>query len=94
MPERRDTDLESLRNVGPASAKWLRAIGIETIAELKRVGPAEAYGRIVYRFGRAANLNLLYALATGLENRPYNDLSANEKRRLHEEAGIDPPKRT
>jgi hypothetical protein len=31
MAEEHDTDLESLRNIGPASARWLRAVGIESI---------------------------------------------------------------
>ena len=70
------------------SIGWLRAVGIETTSELRRMGPAEAYGRIAYRFGSAVNRNLLYALAMGLQGRKYNAASDAEKRRLCEEAGI------
>ena len=81
-------DLASLPDIGRVSIGWLRAIGIETTSDLRRVGPAEAYGRVAYRFGSAVNRNLLYALAMGLQGRKYNDASEAEKRRLCEEAGI------
>ena len=86
-------DLASLPDIGPASIAWLRAIGIETVSELRRVGPAEAYGRIAYRFGSAVNRNLLYAMAMGLQGRKYNSATEAEKRRLCEEAGITFPRR-
>jgi TfoX-like protein len=81
-------DLASLPDVGRVSIGWLRAVGIETTTQLRHVGPAEAYGRVAYRFGSAVNRNLLYALAMGLEGRQYNDATDDEKRRLCEEAGI------
>jgi hypothetical protein len=87
-------DLTSLRDVGAVSARWLRAVGIETVSDLRRVGPAEAYGRVAFRFGRAVNRNLLYALAMGLEGRAYNDATPAEKRRLCAEAGVPFPART
>jgi DNA transformation protein len=81
-------DLTSLRDIGEVSARWLQAVGIHTVGELRRVGPAEAFGRVKFRFGRAANRNLLYALAMGLEGRAYNDATPAEKRRLCAQAGI------
>jgi hypothetical protein len=86
-------DLRSLPDVGEVSVRWLRGVGIETVSELRRVGPAEAYGRIVFRFGSVANRNLLYALAMGLQGRKYNSASDVEKRRLCHEAGIEFPAR-
>jgi len=86
-----NTDLTTLRDIGAVSARWLQAVGIPTVAELRRVGPAEAYGRVVFRFGKAANRNLLYAMAMGLEGRAYNDATEAEKRRLCAEAGIAYP---
>jgi DNA transformation protein len=80
--------LEDLRTVGAATARWLRAVGITSVAELRRVGAPEAYGRIEYRFGKAVNKNLLYALAGALQDRPYNSFSAREKARLCAAAGI------
>ncbi len=86
-------ELESVRNIGKASSKWLRAVGIESVSELRRAGAAEAYARIEFRFGRAVNLNLLYALATGLQGRAYNSLTAKEKGKLHAAAGVGAPPR-
>jgi DNA transformation protein len=89
----RGSDLTSLRDIGVVSERWLREVGITTVAELRRVGPAEAYGRVVFRFGKVANRNLLYALAMGLEGRAYNDATDAEKRKLCAEAGIPYPAR-
>jgi hypothetical protein len=89
----RASDLTSLRDIGDVSARWLRAVGITTVSELRRVGPVEAYGRVVFRFGKAANRNLLYALAMGLEGRAYNAATEAEKRKLCAEAGIAYPAR-
>ena len=86
-----DSDLTTLRDIGAVSARWLRSVGIGTVAELRRIGPAEAYGRVVFRFGKAANRNLLYALAMGLQGRAYNEATEAEKRRLCAEAGIAYP---
>jgi hypothetical protein len=83
-----DDDLKSLPDVGDVTVRWLRAVGIETVTELRRVGPAEAYGRVAFRFGSAVNRNLLYALAMGLQGRKYNSATDAEKRALCEEAGI------
>ncbi|HEY6808962.1 MAG TPA: TfoX/Sxy family DNA transformation protein [Gemmatimonadales bacterium] len=41
--------LEDLRTVGAATARWLRAVGISTVAALRRIGAPEAYGRVEYR---------------------------------------------
>ena len=90
----RDDDLTSVIDIGEVSARWLRAVGIDTVTELRRVGAVEAYGRVTLRVGRAATRNLLYALAMGLEGRKYNDATLAEKRRLCEEAGIPLPTRS
>jgi hypothetical protein len=84
-----DDNLTSLPDIGAASAAWLHAVGITTVRELRRVGPAEAYGRVAYRFGSAVNRNLLYALAMGLQGRKYNSATEREKRQLCEAAGIE-----
>lgn len=84
-----DDDLRSLTDVGEATVAWLAAVGIPTVSELRRVGPAEAFGRVAFRFGSAVNRNLLYALAMGLQGRKYNSATEREKRRLCKDAGID-----
>ena len=85
--------LASLPDIGPASIAWLRAIGIETVSGLRRLGPAEAHARIAYRFGSTVNRNLLYAMAMGLQGRKYNSATDAEKRALCEEVGIPFPRR-
>jgi len=87
-PTSQTEDLTSLRDIGEVSARWLHAVGIHTVSELRRVGPAEAFGRVKFRFGRAANRNLLYALAMGLQGRAYNEATPAEKQRLCAQAGI------
>ena len=90
----RALQLEDLRTVGAATARWLRAVGITSVAELRRVGAAEAYGRIEYQFGKAVNKNLLYALAGALQDRPYNSFSEREKAALCAAAGISARSKT
>ena len=41
-----DDSIESLPNLGPKSSAWLRAAGIATVADLRRLGAVVAY-RIV-----------------------------------------------
>ena len=74
--------------MGAATARWLRAVGITTVAELRRVGAPEAFGRISYQFGKEVNRNLLYALAGALQDRPYNSFTEREKARLCAAAGV------
>jgi hypothetical protein len=83
-----DEDLTSLRDIGAASAHWLQTVGIHTVSDLRRIGPAAAYGQVRFRFGRAVNRNFLYAMAMGLQGRPYNDATPAEKQRLCADAGI------
>lgn len=70
--------IENLRNLGPASASWLREVGITTISELQRLGPALAY-RLVKQKQPKASLNLLWALAAGLSDRDWGELTEEEK---------------
>jgi DNA transformation protein len=80
--------LEDLRTVGVATARWLRAVGIDSPAALRKIGAAEAYARVAYEFGNAVNRNLLYALEGALQNRAYNSFTEEEKRRLCEAAAV------
>ena len=73
--------IDNLRNLGPASAAWLRDASISTIAQLERLGPVLAY-QLVKQKHSAASLNLLWALAAGLSNRDWRDLSEQEKAAL------------
>lgn len=57
----------------------LAEVGIRTVDELEQLGPVKAYLRVKALRPRSASLNLLWALAAGLEDRDWRDLSAAEK---------------
>ena len=59
--------IENLRNLGPASAIWLREVGITTIGQLERMGAGVTY-RLVKQHQPKASLSLLWALAAGLSS--------------------------
>jgi DNA transformation protein and related proteins len=80
--------IESLPNLGPKSAQWLRDAGITTIAELERLGPVVAY-RLVKQSQTKASLNLLWGIAAGLEGKDWRELTEETKARLRTEADED-----
>ena len=80
--------IESLRNLGPKSGQWLRAVGVHSIADLRRIGPVVAY-RIIKQRHPSTSLNLLWAMAAGLEEKDWRDLGDATKIRLRKEAEIE-----
>ena len=76
--------IDNLRNLGPTSAQWLRAAGICSIGDLRRIGPVAAY-RLVKQSQPRASLNLLWGLAAGIQNRDWRELTDAEKRQLMRE---------
>lgn len=82
MVLRREQPIASLRNLGPKSALMLREAGISTIEELRLIGAAKAYARVKALRPRGASLNLLWALAAGLEDRDWRALTPAEKASL------------
>ncbi|MFO0877591.1 MAG: TfoX/Sxy family protein [Gemmataceae bacterium] len=80
--------IQSLRNLGPASADWLRSVGVATVDDLKRLGAVTAY-RLVKQHQPKASLNLLWALAAGLDNRDWRELTETEKQQLKQELQED-----
>ena len=74
--------IESIRNLGPATARMLAEIGIETSAELRRVGSVAAYRRLKFRFGRAVTAIALYAMEAGLRGLDWRALDAESRRAL------------
>ena len=66
--------LVSLRNIGPKSAQWLNAVGIQTAEDLYEVGAVEAYRRTKSAFPDKVSLNMLYALQGALMDLAWNDL--------------------
>lgn len=88
MTQPSDSPIEALLNLGPKSAQWLRKAGIHTLAELRRMGPVVAY-RLVKQEQPKASLNLLWALAAGLQGKDWRSLSAQEKSQLLREADLE-----
>jgi DNA transformation protein and related proteins len=68
-----------LRNLGPKSARVLAEAGIRTIAELRHLGPAKAYARAKTLAPKSVSLNLLWAVAAGLDDRDWRELTQSEK---------------
>ena len=83
-----EAPLENLRNLGPSSASWLRDVGIATVKELADVGPTIAF-KLVQRQRPDVSLNLLWALAAGLQERDCRDLNVAEKERLKKDLEAD-----
>lgn len=73
--------IENLRNLGRVSAAWLRDVEIRTIADLRNVGPVFAYMRVKKR-EQQVSLNLLWALAAGLKDIDWRELTDQEKHDL------------
>ncbi|MGQ0486152.1 MAG: TfoX/Sxy family DNA transformation protein [Hyphomicrobiales bacterium] len=69
----------SLRNLGPKSATMLAEAGIRTAGELRALGAVRAYLRVKSLRPKSASLNLLWAIAAGLEDRDWRELTAAEK---------------
>ena len=57
----RDSKSGGIRNLGPVSLKWLAAVGIHTLADLREVGVINAYN-LVRAHGYKASLNLVWAM--------------------------------
>jgi DNA transformation protein len=78
------TPLDQLRNIGPKSADLLGQSGYLFIEDVREVGPVLAY-HIVSQLHQGVSLNLLWALAAGLQDRDWRDLSESEKQSLQDE---------
>lgn len=76
--------LEQLPNLGPKSSQWMREAGIKSLEQLRAIGPVLAY-RIVKNIQPQASLNLLWALAAGLEGIDWRELPADYKQRLKQQ---------
>jgi DNA transformation protein and related proteins len=72
----------ALHNLGPKSAMMLVEAGIQTLDELRELGAVRAYLRVKALRPKSASLNLLWALAAGLEDRDWRELSSDEKEAL------------
>ena len=77
--------VESLKNLGPASTRWLKEIDIHTREDLEGLGPVMRYKILKHRFP-GVNLLMLYALYGALHDVHWNSLSPETKAALRREA--------
>ena len=67
----------------------LAAVGIETAAEVRRLGAPFVYRVLRHRFGARVNRVSLWALAGALQDRHWTHFSPDEKAALDAEAAGD-----
>lgn len=85
------SDLIKLKNIGPASVRQLREVGIEDEAALRRLGAVAAYRRLKHAFPREVSLVMLYALEGALRGCHWNQLPPGIKEKLRAAAKTKPP---
>jgi DNA transformation protein len=78
--------LEDLPNLGPASAGWLREVGITSYEDLERLGSVAAYQLVADR-RPGVSRNLLYALEGALQDVRWDLLSPELRAELRRRAG-------
>jgi DNA transformation protein and related proteins len=71
----------SIRNIGPAMATAFARAGLCTAEEIRELGADEAYRRLLLS-GDRPHFIAYYALAMGLQGRPWNDCRGAEKAAL------------
>ena len=79
-----ETPIIELPGLGDRSVVMLRDAGITTIEQLRDLGPAFAFVAVRQRH-RRVSLNLLWAMAAGLQGRHWTSLTRQEKDALRRE---------
>ena len=74
---------KNLPNMGPVSTIWLRAIGVETLEDLRSMGIEEAFRRLI-EYGFTANALMLYAMEGARMGTHWNAISDARKAELRE----------
>lgn len=73
--------LTTIRNIGPAQEKSLKAVGIHTAEELHALGADGAYKKLL-ESGTRPHFIMYYVLHMALQSRPWNDCKGDEKAAL------------
>lgn len=82
----RSETVSSMRNLGPVVEKDLKAVGITTAAQVRRLGPKNAFVRMLdgrLRSGRSAaccNAAYLYSLYGAIHDVDWRDIPEQKKR--------------
>lgn len=87
---RDDILLLGLKNIGPTIAARLRAVGIETLGDLRGIGPAKAYQRVKASHPEATIpvCYYLYSLQGALDGVHWDALAPHVKEQLLLDAGL------
>ena len=64
-------DLQSLINIGPATAKRLCSIGITESSQLKRSNPEKVYEKLKQKEGGQLDICVLYQIRGAILNAPW-----------------------
>ena len=64
-------DLQSLQNIGPATAKRLYAIGVRTPKQLKQFSPEQIYEKLKKKEGGVLDKCVLYQIQGAFLNIPW-----------------------
>ena len=85
-----ETMLRGLKNIGPTIADRLENVGLKTLGDLKKVGPAKAFNLVKSAYSDISIpvCYYLYSLQGALVGKHWNDLPLSTKKRLLEEAGV------
>lgn len=75
------TDLTSIPNIGPATARALVGAGVPDAATLRELGADAAYAALLAA-GERPHFIGYYVLVMGLQGRPWNDCKGAEKEAL------------
>ena len=78
MPAPQSNIRAGLRNLGPTSTRWLAAVGIHTLVDLREVGVVNAYN-LVRAHGYKASLNLVWAMQGALMDLHWTKIPASIK---------------
>ena len=73
--------LAALENLGPKSQAMLAAAGIESLAQLQKLGSVAAYTRVKAKVP-SASLNLLWALEGALSGLPWQVVAKEHRTSL------------
>ncbi len=78
------TPIEEARNVGPVTAKELRAVGIDTVEKLKGMGWEAAFETIALAFPERLNVNMAVGLIGVVEDCHWQRVPAGMKAEARE----------
>jgi hypothetical protein len=70
--------ISTIRNLGPKMETLLGSAGIRTAEEVHELGVKEVYRRLLLA-GRRPHFIAYYSIYLGLQGRPWNDMTPEEK---------------